>query len=660
MSRLPLRFRQVHLDYHTSEHIPGVGSDFDPEAFVYRLQEAHVDSVTLFSRCHHGWIYHDTRFPYRHPHLSVDLLREQIRACHAADIRCPIYISVGLDERAAREEPGWVEVEESGRRVGAKPLEAGWKKLCFASPYIEYVEAQTAEVLDLFGDEVDGLFFDIMSVRGIHGPWAMAEFDRLGLDPRRAEDQQTFRETLLQRTIERIADVVRQKKPDCGMFFNSGHVSPYFKPVIESSFSHLELESLPTGGWGYSHFPIAARYARTLDKVWLGMTGKFGETWGHFNSYKPQAALEYECRLMLALGGRCSIGDQLHPRGELDAATYRSIGQVYAQIEALEPWHVEATPFAEIAVVHTEPYGEVGDRHANSNIGVYRILTECRQQFDFIDEDSDLSPYRVVILPDIVTVGPEFATKLDQFVQSGGALLLSGFSGRPSQAGQPALASAAADWGDTPDFAPGFVQVDPAVSPDLSDRAFVVYSPLAGLLPKPDAEILAGLSRPYFNRDFRHFCSHAHAPMEGPSIWPAMVKRGNVIQIAPAVFTEYAEHPALETKQLVREALGMLLPDPFVTANVPAHVQIHVLRNGDDTLIHLLNYLPERRGTRLDIVEDRLPLPATTIKVRGEFLRAISLPDQTELRVSMGYGRTEVDLPEFAGAFTILLEPYKD
>ncbi len=51
-----LRFRQVHLDFHTSEHIAGVADDFDAEAFADTLAKAHVDSVTCFARCHHGWI----------------------------------------------------------------------------------------------------------------------------------------------------------------------------------------------------------------------------------------------------------------------------------------------------------------------------------------------------------------------------------------------------------------------------------------------------------------------------------------------------------------------------------------------------------------------------------------------------------------------------
>ena len=67
-----LPFRQIHLDFHTSEHIPGVGDDFDPEEFVQTLKRGDVNSITCFARCHHGWIYFDTKLilERRHPRLS--------------------------------------------------------------------------------------------------------------------------------------------------------------------------------------------------------------------------------------------------------------------------------------------------------------------------------------------------------------------------------------------------------------------------------------------------------------------------------------------------------------------------------------------------------------------------------------------------------------
>ena len=56
MNSVDLRFRQMHLDFHTSESIPDVGAKFDPDEFAETLKWAHVNSVTCFARCHHIWI----------------------------------------------------------------------------------------------------------------------------------------------------------------------------------------------------------------------------------------------------------------------------------------------------------------------------------------------------------------------------------------------------------------------------------------------------------------------------------------------------------------------------------------------------------------------------------------------------------------------------
>jgi hypothetical protein len=42
-----LRFRQVHLDFHTSEAFEDVGAEFNPQEFTNVFSEAHVDSVTF-------------------------------------------------------------------------------------------------------------------------------------------------------------------------------------------------------------------------------------------------------------------------------------------------------------------------------------------------------------------------------------------------------------------------------------------------------------------------------------------------------------------------------------------------------------------------------------------------------------------------------------
>src|SRR5690606_20445042 len=136
--------------------------------------------------------------------------------------------------------------------------------------------------------------------------------------------------------------------PDASIFYIAGHIGPRHRAVADA-YTHFEIESLPSGGWGYLHFPIAMRYARTLGIECLSHTGKFHTSWGDFHSFKNQAALEYECFRMLAMGAKCLVGDQLHPRGKIDPYVYDLIGAVYAQVEEKEPWCEGARPLVDIA-----------------------------------------------------------------------------------------------------------------------------------------------------------------------------------------------------------------------------------------------------------------------------------------------------------------------
>jgi len=94
----PLRYRQIHLDFHTSEHIPGIAR-VRSEVFVSTLKRSHVDSITIFAKCHHGWSYYPTRVGKCHPQfVPSGFAGRMVKALGAADIECPIYISVQWDE----------------------------------------------------------------------------------------------------------------------------------------------------------------------------------------------------------------------------------------------------------------------------------------------------------------------------------------------------------------------------------------------------------------------------------------------------------------------------------------------------------------------------------------------------------------------------------
>ena len=70
MKQKQLRFRQVHLDFHTGPAIQEIGARFEKAQFQEALKKGHVDSITCFSSCHHGWSYHPTDVGGMHPNLT--------------------------------------------------------------------------------------------------------------------------------------------------------------------------------------------------------------------------------------------------------------------------------------------------------------------------------------------------------------------------------------------------------------------------------------------------------------------------------------------------------------------------------------------------------------------------------------------------------------
>jgi len=657
LKALPLAYRQVHLDFHTSEQIAGIGAEFDAAGFAETLTQAHVNSVTCFSKCHHGMIYHETEFPAKHPHLEVNLLAEQIEACHAAGIRVPIYISVGLDEYQAREHPEWRELSVEGKLGGAPPLAAGWRKLCFNSPYIDYVVAQTTEVLENF--EVDGLFFDIIHQGQCLCRHCLSGMETAGLDPESEADRKRYAAQVLAAFKQRLSAAIRERNSDCNIFYNAGHVGPGIRETLDA-YSHLELESLPSGGWGYDHFPVTARYARHLGLDFLGMTGKFQKSWADFGGFKDRAALEYECFTALAECGKCSIGDQLHPRGKLDSATYELIGSVYASVAEREPWCDGAAPVTEIAIFTPEALGLEDGRVDSSLGGAYRMLLEDHYQFDIVDGEMDWSRYRALILPDKICLTPDLRQKVEEYVAAGGVAALSHRSGMDPEHGQFVLSGMPVTCDREAPYSPDYVVPAAAVAEGIPASQHVMYERGLQVRLASGAESLGEVWQPYFNRTYQHFCSHFHTPVDKASGFPAAAQLGSILYFAHPIFSAYYRHGSRMYRQWFLNCLRRVLPEKLVRTNAPttAHLTLTHQAEPARAVLHLLHYIPENRYGGAPTVEEALPLRDVEVSIEyprppGRIYRA-----ESELFLPFRYtnGRVIVQLDEVVGHAMLVLE----
>ncbi len=661
-TRLRLPFRQVHLDFHTGPAIPDVGADFDAREFARTMKRAHVNSVTVFAKCHHGHLYWPTKRPERHPGLrkGLDLVGDQVEALHREGIRAPIYLSVQCDEFAANTHPEWVARKSDSSMVawrgdGTSWFGAGWQILDMSSPYQEFLAEQTREVLARY-KPVDGIFFDMCWDQPSCSQPAIAGMLKAGLNPESEADRQAYAHQVSLAYMDRFHRMVKASSRQATVYFNG---RSYFNLAEEMRYqTQAEIEALPTGGWGYLFFPRVVRFARQFGKPYMGMTARFHKSWADFGGLKPYAALEYETSQMMAHGARCSIGDQLHPRGRLDRAAYDLIGKVYARVEAREPWLEGAEAVTQVGLFQAPAAHVRAIETTGADEGATRMLTQLGHQFDVVHAASDLGRYDLLVLPDCIGVDAALAKRLKAYLKGGGRLLASGLSGLSDDGTKvllPALGIAAR--GMSP-YSTTYIRFGREVAAGVPPSDHVMYERGVRVLPTRGARTLARVVDPYFERAWDHFCSHRQTPPDKVTPYAAAVEKGRVVYIAYPIFAAYAVHGNIPYRLLVRNCLDRLLPDPLLRVAAPTSTEATVMRQKGRTIVHLLQYCPERRAQGLDIIEDIVPIFRVPVSLRlaRKPRRVYLAPARQALEFEYRDGRANVIVPEVCGHTMVVFE----
>ena len=606
-----MRFRQVHLDFHTSEKVPGIGERFDKTQFQNAMKLGHVNSITVFSKCHHGWAYHPSKANRMHPNLKFDLLGAQLEALKEIDVNAPVYISAGYDEKEVALHPEWLLVSPTNTEPSTF-TKAHYHLMCYNTPYLEVLAKQVEEVMERYNP--CGIFLDISKERMCVCGSCVRSMAEKGLDPENMQDVALHGRMVYEKYAKRMEEAVRKYSDTATIFHNAGHITHGRRDLAYYN-THLELESLPTGGWGYDHFPLSAAYARTLGREFLGMTGKFHTSWGEFGGFKHPNALIYETGLSLACGARISVGDQLHPSAEANESTYGLIGKAFELVEKKEPYCEGAVNLSDIAVLSCEAFlntGRNGDG-TDSNVGANRMLLEGNFLFDFADQTADLAPYKLVILPDRIRIDEALESKLKAYLANGGKLLLTGESGLKAGKDEFAL-DIGADFAGVNEFRPDYMI--PCFEAVNGETAYVMYA--KGMkLENATAEVLARRQNSYFNRAWNHFCSHRHTPNDvNAAMDPAAVISENIAYIGWNIFEDYATTGELAAKELVLTALKRLMNGAeTVKTSLPDKGVVTVTRQNERHIVHLLYTATTVRGKGIEVIEDAIPLYDVTVSL---------------------------------------------
>lgn len=611
----------VHLDFHTSPDIEGIGSHFDKEAFAKTLKDAHVDLITVFAKCHHGYSYYPTQLGTMHPHLSFDLLKAEVDACHSVGVKAPIYITMGWSKKDADEHPEWHQIDFWSKKqiiFGSSPegdpnekiLDCSWVTLCPVGGYKQYLLDITKEICDNY-DVSDGVFYDICFMKDtcvcddcVKGMKAM------GFNPEKYEDVKEYYKIKRIELMKDLTGLVHQYSPNATVFYNGG--ADMNRPEYHPYQTHYELEDLPTAWGGYDLMPPRAKYFERYGKLFLGMTGKFHHAWGEFGGFKNKEALKYELADMASIGASMSVGDHLHPYGKLDESTYNIIGYAFKYIDQIQKYVDNTTAYTDLAIWAS---------HTNSDLGCSKLLQIMHLEYDIIDSaNEDLSKYKCIILPDYVKLNEEEKTKLISFKNNGGKIIASFKSGF-DELGIKMLEESSFDQ----DY----------IACELEDLTtpFLAYSHAYKVCA--EGEVLAKVYEPFFNRTRAHFCGHKNTPNKFESAeYPALVKAGNVLYFAHPIFEAFNNSGNYFLEMYAKMGIEAIYDKSIKIEGFYSCGRVRMRKSTSDSFyaFHMLYAPPINRGN-VCLLEDfpRVDGLKVTLKVENVIKSVVSEPDNEEI-----------------------------
>ncbi len=661
----PLPSRQVHLDFHTSEFIPGIGEKFNKKQFQKALKLGHVNQINIFAKDHHSWSYYPTKVGKIHPNLKFDLLGAQLEACHEIGVKCPIYFTVGWSARDAEEHPEWCIRKKDGSIASlnfdeyAKPADVrpfySWRCLdaSVGSPYHEYIKNQVEEICKKYKD-IDGFWFDIYHIAAQnYNQNALDRMKKEGVDVNDKKAVEKSHALALKAHMKELRELVAKYHPKGTVFFNTAtHLEnkAIFNERLFEMNTHAELEDLPTTWGGYDKLPLEAKYHLQQGTPVVAMSGKFHKAWGEFGGFKHPDALKYEAAAMISFGTSCNFGDQLHPSGEMDLETYRNIGEAYKYVEKIEEYGLGGVPVSKLGLWLTL------DNAADH--GVVNILLEQHNDFIVADE-KNLDKLELLIIPSRNCLTDEQANKINGWVKNGGKLIVFG-KGALDKDGKKFVLNVGADFLKKSDFQFDYTVVKPEIVKNIVTSPFLNYE--AGLLVKPTtATALAAIREPYFNRTYAQYSGHRETPYKmEDSQYPAVIRNGNVIFFAHQLDQLYYTHGVRLHRELVNNAINILNDSPFLKINnLPSCGRVSLLKQENEKryVAHLL-YAPALLRGEVQVIEDLVPISGVEIEVNvPEKVKAIyQIPGKTKLEFSKRGDMLKIKVPTFTMHTGIVLE----
>jgi hypothetical protein len=433
-------------------------SHFDGRDIVRRCVSAHCDYLVIWAR-DGDYAYYDSKLLPKAPGLGHrDPLRETVE--EAAKHKLPViaYCVVQQDGHYLRKHPEFAMRDRAGNRIG---------RFCYNSGYLDVMKQIVAEQL-AYG--IAGFHIDMLD-QGFGPPYGCwCEHCRKIFDAQYGhampagvtwneqwDHMLEFRYMASERFERALYDYVRSLNPQATGDFNYHGNPPFSWEVGQRPVQHAgngDFVTGETGVWGFSALTVglnAEFYRAATPNVPFQVAMQRGVRMYHDQTTRPLPDIRWELMTLLAHGAFVTMVDKTGFDGRLDPAAYDRIGAAFQEAHAKRA-HCGHTPVAEVGIYFSSRTRDwLGREQAadyfQSFQGAHKAMVYEHIPWGIVlDENATLERLRqlpVMLLPHAAILSEREVDLLREYVQEGGSLILTGWTGmfgwRSEPGGESAL-----------------------------------------------------------------------------------------------------------------------------------------------------------------------------------------------------------------------------
>jgi hypothetical protein len=309
------------------------------------------------------------------------------------------------------------------------------------------------------------------------------------------------------------------------------------------------------------------------------------------------------------------------------------------------------------------PYKEESAAKGNYSLqGGARMLCELKQQFDVLSPNLDFSGYDLIILSDFVTMDKKMTAKIKPHLAKGGKIISSAWSGLDADRKDFVFR----EWGlkfkgDSP-YDPAYLSVSRGIAENFPKMPVTLYEKGTEMESSGKTEVLAEIIAPYYNRHWDGEHAFLYMPPDKNTGKPAITRNGNIVHFSHPLFLGYYKTAQVPMRTLLDNVLKMMLPNPVVkTERLPSFARVTVTKQDKRKrrMVHVLCYVPEHRGEKIEMIEEPIEVRDVRIMLRTDNRKPEKVylaPDKKELPFTVEDQYITVTVPRIKGHALIVFE----